>query len=234
MLWSDLTELRHVLEIDPNNHQEDVNLNFFLEWASAWMEELLGRKFVYKTRNEYYSGTGTQKMLLKCRPVFPNPPPPYAPISIIYNPGGFYGSVSGAFTLGGDSDAYQLQYGVDYCLRIDQDDGSSRSAILIRMANDYWYRPTVRQSDLLTPWIGEDTGSYLVQYTAGYSIDTLPAQLRAAANLLATAYRIVFPVGMALGSEGYEGRSLSYINEKKGYLLTLVMPHLVSFRNWKS
>ena len=71
MLWTDIQELKSVLEIDPGNTSEDKKLLLVIEWASAWMEEILGRPgFGYKARTEFYSGTGTQTLLLRSRPVY--------------------------------------------------------------------------------------------------------------------------------------------------------------------
>lgn len=229
ILWSDLLELKSVLQIQPENTNEDLTLNFYLEWASNWLEELTNRQFVYKTRTLPYKGTGTQKLLLRHRPVYPAPSGNYSPISVSYNSQGYFGCASGAFT---GTDATQLVYGVDYALQVDQDDGGSRCGILWRI-NDYWYKPTVREAGYLFPFVSDDPGSYQITYSAGFTVDTLPGQLRAACDLLASAYRYCFPLGMALGHDSYQERSISIIHDKKDYLLALVKPHLSSFTNWK-
>ena len=68
MLYSDLREIKSVMGIDPGDTSVDKSLNFYIEQASAWIEELLNRPGMsYKSRTEYYKGTGTQKILLKSR-----------------------------------------------------------------------------------------------------------------------------------------------------------------------
>lgn len=236
---TDLRELKSVLDIPSGDTSEDKNLLFFIEQASQWISELLNRDFTFKTRTQYYQGTGTQKLLLRNRPVYPNPAPPYSSIQIIYDENGFFGTASGSFgyTSGGgqggsDGTAYTLVYGQDYALQIDQDDGGSRSAILWRL-NDYWLKPLVRQTGLLSPFVGPDPGSYQVTYTGGFTVDTLPPVFRQACNLLVAKMRYVFPLGIELGNESYEERSIGTLAEKKNYMLGLVMPMLISYRNWK-
>lgn len=229
---TDLRELKAMLDIPNGDLSEDKKLLILIDQATSWIEELLNRKIFFKTRTEYYKGTGTQKMLLRSRPVFPNPPNPiYSPIQVTYDPNGYFGAASGSFNTSNGT-ATLLTYGVDYTLQIDEDDGSSRSGILIRIG-DYWWKPFVRQAGLLTPFVGSDTGSYQVIYSAGYFVDSLPPILRQACNLLIAKMWYVFPLGLELGSESYEERSISTLAEKKDYMLGLVKPELITFRNWK-
>lgn len=229
MLWTDLRELKAVLEIDPRNTNEDKKLGFFIEYATAWIEELLNRDFSFKSRTQYYCGTGTQQLLLRNRPVNPTPPAPYSAISVVVDENGNFGQTSGAFT---GPTSLPLVLGTDYVLVIDEDNGTSRSGILKRI-NDYWNKPFVRQTGLLSPFVGEDTGSIQVTYTAGFTVDTLPSSLRLACNLLVAKMRYVFPLGIELGSENYEDRSISALMEKKDYLISLVAPLIMTHRNWR-
>jgi hypothetical protein len=223
-LLTDLRELKAVLEIDPDDTSEDLKLNFCMEWSTQWIEELLNRPGIFKKeRTEYYSGTGTQKLLLRSRPVFTTPT-----ILVYEDDGAFYGSVTGSF----DSDTSALTYGVDFCLEIDQEDGTSRSGILVRM-KDYWGLPGVRQQGFLTPFLGEAFGNIKIVYTAGHSIDNLPSTLRMACNLLAAKIRYVLPLGLELSSESYLDRSVSLLANRRDYLLSLVKPLILPFRNWK-
>lgn len=222
MLWSDIREIKRVLEIDPRDSSEDVKLNFFNEWAAAWLEQVIGRDMTLKARTEYYGGQGTQKILLRHRPVFTTPT-----LQVFLDEAGNFGSTSGAFAAGTTA----LTYGEDFCIEIDHDDGSSRSGILWRLGN-LWPRPSVRQRGLLSPFLGPSIGNVKVIYTAGYTVDTLPAQLRAACNLLVARLRYLFPLGMELGSEGYEERSIGLVAERDDYILALVKPLVLQYRNW--
>ncbi len=222
-MLTDLRELKAILEIDPDNTAEDAKLLFLAEWASDWIEELLNRKnrLFFKSRTEYYGGSGTQQLLLRARPVFTTPT-----IQVYSDDTGYFGSNPDGFNA-----STLLTYGDDYCLVIDQDDGSSRSGILVRMQG-YWFKPSVRQKGLLTPFIGNAYGNIKVVYTAGYTIDNLPSQLRAATNFLIARMRAILPLGMEVASESYEERSISLIAERRDYLLAIIKPMIYSYRNW--
>lgn len=223
MLWTDLRELKAVLDIHPQDSSEDKKLNFFNEWASAWLEETIGRQLTLKSRTEYYNGTGTQKLVLRHRPVFTTPT-----IQVFVDEAGFFGSASGAF----DAGTTAFTYGTDFCLQIDQDDGSSRSGVLVRI-NNLWPKPSVRQRGLLSPFIGEGFGTIKVVYSAGYTVDTLPAQLRLACNLLVARLRYIFPLGMEINSDSYEERNIGFVAERDDYILSIVKPMVLQFRNWR-
>ena len=175
----------------------------------------------YKARTEYYNGTGGLKLLLRHRPVFTTPT-----IVVHLDSGAYYGSVTGSFA--GTS---ALTYGTDFSLKIDQEDGTSRSGILIRI-NEFWPKPQSRQAGFLSPFLGESFGNIRITYTAGFTVDMLPAQIRAACNLLIARMRAILPVGMEIGSESYEERSLGLITQQKNYLTSLIRPMIWPYRNW--
>lgn len=220
MLLSDINEAKKILAIPFDNTTEDVQLSLYLEFASALIEEILNRSLFYRERTEYYNGTGTLQLCLRARPVFTTPT-----IEVWIDRDGWYGSHQDAFS--GDPKVY----GRDFCLVIDQDDGSSRSGILVRM-NDVWPRMSFRQQGYLSPFVVHGFGNIKVVYTAGYTIDTLPAPLRAACDLLVARYRYVFPLGMELSSESYEERSISNMANARDYLLGLIKPMILPYRNW--
>lgn len=238
MLYTDLREIKKYLEIDPANTAEDWKLLTLIEQASQLIEEVIGRAPDYVAYNvnrvEFYQGTGTQKLLLKGRPAYAGPATlPYIgtvqQIQVFIDENGYYGQASGSF----DPTTSALTAGADFFLKVDQPDGiTSRCAILVRV-NDYWPKPYVRQQGLLTPFLADDTGSVKVIYSGGYSVDTLPASWRMAANLLVSKLRYIFPLGLELGSESYEERSISLQANQKSYLLGLVKPMLWNYRDWK-
>lgn len=223
MLLSDLVSCKKMLDIPPNVTTEDVKINVLLELASRWIEEILGRETLsLATRTEYYAGTGTQKLLLRCRPVW------QSGIAVNVDEAGNYG-----FTSGGGFTGDNLTFGTDYTIVPDQTNGSSRQGILIRL-NNYWPRPSVRQRGLLSPFVGTDTGSVKVTYQGGYSVDDLPQVIRGACELLVAKLYVIFPLGMEVGSESYEERAISFAVPQKGYLTSLVKPMLIFYRNWGS
>ena len=225
MLWTDLIEIKTLLGLDPGNTAQDAKLLLLNTVASEWLGEWLNRPgFDLKSRIEYYDGTGTQKLLLRSRPVYTSPT-----IQVYADNQGFWGAASGSF----DTSTTELTYGTDFALMLDPgEEGKSRSGILVRI-NGYWERPMVRQRGLLSPFVGEGFGNVKVVYTAGYVVDTLPATLRMAANLLVARLNHVWPLGVELGSESYEERSLSYVNSERSKLFALVKPLIWPYRNLK-
>lgn len=223
MLLSDLNEIKSILEIDSGDTAEDKKLLFLLEWASDWIGESINRPgLIRKSRTEYYNGSGTQKLLLKSRPVLTAPA-----IAVWTDSRGFFGQTSGAFT-GQDS---QLTYGTDFVLQVDTDDGTSRCGILIRI-NSYWYRPATRQAGLLSPFMGQNFGGIKVTYTGGYTVDSLPSVFRQALVMLVGRMRAILPLGVETTSESYEERSLSVVTAEKSKLMALIKPLLFSYTNW--
>jgi len=216
-----LNELKRVLQIDVRNPAEDVQLNFFAEWASDLIQKYLDRDLEYKSRTEYYDGSGTVQLRLRERPVYQTP----APVAYV-DTNGYYAETSGAF-----GPATQLTYGTDFFLKIDGDDGTSRCGILLRRT-DWWPKSFSRYRGLLAPAVTPGYGCVKVTYTAGYTADTLPGQIRAACDLLVARLRYLFPLGMEVSSESYEERHVSLLAARKDYLLALVKPMIFQYRNW--
>lgn len=183
---------------------------------------MLDRKISKKSRTEYYNGTGTKKLLLRHRPVFLTPT-----ISVNVDESGSFGQPTDAFGSGGE-----LTYGADFSIKPDQEDGTSREAILYRLTG-YWPKRSVREVGTLSPFLGESAGTIKVIYTAGYTTDTLPADLRMAFMLLVGRLRGIFPLGVELTSDNLEERSLSPVTNVKTKLLDLIRPVVLSRRNWK-
>ncbi len=228
LLLSDLNELKALIEVNQDDPSEDIKLGLLIETASTWIQEILNRDFELKSRTEYYPGSGTQEMTLRHRPVLINPLP------LVYEDDtnlGFYGSVPGSF----DSTT-QLVYGDDFALVLDNDINntgifdSSRSGILVRI-NQLWDKPVYRQIGLLSPFIARGYGNVKIVYTAGYTTDSLPAQIRTACAVLVSKLRNLLPYGSLLTSESYEERSVGYFIPNKRILLAEVWPMIYSYRN---
>ncbi len=225
MQLQDLNELKSMLEIDPEDTEEDKKLLFLIEYASDMIESILDRKLFYRTGTEYYCGSGTQKLLLNRRPV-------YDPTSIVVllNTNGYFGSDPSP-----NGDVQPLVYGVGYCLQIDNPESKygdvSNCGILIRIG-DYWNKQYVRQYPLLSPYIDQSYGNIQVTYTAGYTFDTLPAQIRMAMVFLVGRLRFLLPVGFELSGDTYEERSVSIASPQTQYLLGMVRAMLFPYKNW--
>jgi hypothetical protein len=228
-LISDLKELKSTLEIDPNDHTEDKNLLFYLEWATDMIALYLNLPHLfYKERTEYYQGTGTTKLVLKRRPVYIDPVP-----QVWVDTGGNYGQGPGVDGQNPYGPQTKLVWGTDFVLRMDGDiDNTSRSGILFRLKTA-WPVPSYRQPGYLSPFWGPDIGSVKITYTAGFTIDNLPSVFRAAANLLVAKLRYMFPLGIRLTSESYEERAIGIAQSDKDYLLSLVKPLIFQYKNYK-
>ena len=224
-----MIELKTVLEIPLAYTGEDAKLNFLIEQASSWIEELLNRPgFTYKQRTEYYAGPGTQKLLLRSRPVYPWTTDSTKKITVNVDDSGYYGAPSGSF----NATDTLLTYGDDYVCQIDSDDGLSKSGILVRIG-DFWPRPIVRQRGYLSPYAAQSFGNVKIVYYGGHTVETLPAAFRMAANLLVARLRAVFPLGAETSSESYEERSISIVTGEKNKLLDLIKPIIWPYRNWR-
>lgn len=228
MLLSDLAEIKSMLYIAQDDPTEDVVLGLLIETASSWIQEILNRDFERKSRTEFPRPSGTMELILKERPVYTSPLP------VVYEDDtetAFYGSNPGSF----DSTTL-LTYGEDFCLKLDWDsdgDGvqdASRSGILVRI-NQLWDKPVYRQVGLLSPFIDRGYGNIKVVYMAGYTVDTLPSQLRTSCAILVSKLRQFIPVGSFLTSESYEERSVGYFIPHKHTLLHEIWPMIATFRN---
>jgi hypothetical protein len=224
ILLSDINELKAILEIAPDNTTEDKKLWFFVEYASDLIEELLDRRGMsFAARTQYYDGSGTPLLRLRSRPVHVSPE-----IQVYVDEQGGYGQVSGSF----DSSTTALTYGTDFYLKLSPDDATrSRSGLLVRH-NNFWNKRSARQRGLLAPFVAPGFGSIKVVYSGGYTVEDLPPAFRAATNLLVARLRYLFPLGMPIGSESYEERHISLLDQRKDYLMSLVRPMILSYRNW--
>lgn len=223
---TDLLELKSYLEISPDDTEEDKKLFFLIDLATNWIEELLDRSLFLKERTEYYSGTGTQQLLLNCRPII-DP----TSVVVVTNQTGYYGSNPNT------SGETALEYGGNngFAVKLDGNDNDgnpiSKCGILIRIGQ-YWEKPQVRTWGLLSPFLGNGFGNIKVTYTAGYTIDSMPALLRGACNFLVARLRYILPVGFELSGDSYEEKNYSFASSQKQYLIGQVWPMLQNFRNW--
>lgn len=235
-LYTSLDEIKAVLGIDPVNTQYDLQLGIYNKQAASIFDEFLDRPVSYETRTVIYPGTGNQKLLLKHRPVYPTAAPPkaanlpFTAISVTIDDSSGWGFASGAFQQ--SNGAQPLVLGTDYGIRVDQDDGGSREAILYNI-NGPWPKPIYRMNGELSPFVGPDMGSVQVTTTAGWTVDTMPATLRMAADMLIARLRVIFPLAMQVTSESYIERSVGLSENQRRFLLGLLRPYLIFFRNWK-
>lgn len=143
-----------------------------------------------RTLTEFYSGSGTELLLLDQRPV--------QSISSIYlDSGGWFGDPSGSFASG-----TLLTSGVDYALKRDNNSRTEKglSGIVARI-NGYWPRPSRSRGDLLTADFGDVYGNIKVTYTAGWK--TIPPDIIFACNMLIAESRRIATAGGSKQSESF-------------------------------
>lgn len=224
MLFNDLSEVKRLLAIDPLDTQEDTVLWLYIATATEVIETYLNRpKLSKQSRTEYVNGSGTQRLCLRHRPVYSTPT-----ITVAYSQDSLGGTDSDAF-----SQSQPITYGTDFYLEVDDFENNTSSSGILRYARGIWQKPFGRQAGYLAPFVIGDTGSYRITYTAGYTVDTLPAAFRQACALLVSRMRYVFPLGLELTGENYEDRSISIQASDKDYMLSLVKPLLHTYRNWR-
>ena len=172
MTWTTKTTIKALLGI------ADTSLDNVIELLIPQAEELvkgyLQREIEQATYTEYYSGTGTQILILNQSPV-------QSVTSVYENPGGFYGEGENAFP-----SSSELVQGTDFVLRKDHASTTevSNSGILYRLGT-VWPRPFTSQRGQLASAPGTGKGNIKVIYTAGW--ETVPADIQFATNRLVTS-----------------------------------------------
>lgn len=129
----------------------DLQLETLLPVAELRVERYCNHEFTEDDFTEYYSGDGTNKIVLRRWPVV-------SVTNVWQDPAGAYGDGVDAFS--GDP----LVQGVDYALKIERN-GESQSGIIERL-NGIWSSYGVRrQLGLVSPVVAPLTGNIKVTYT---------------------------------------------------------------------
>lgn len=219
MFLNDINEMKGQLGIALTNNFENKGINFWIEYASGIIEEYIARGDLSRQeRTEYKDGNNQEFLVMDHRPI-------YSITNIWESQSGNFGFTSGSF-----SDETLLVSGSDYALKIDQPDGSSRCGMIVKINNRWLSKPT-RFRGYLSTSLQPNRGSIKVVYDAGYTIDNLPSPFRVACVLLVAKIRHILPFGLEIGSESYEERSISFLAPQKGFLMSLVAPLLVGYKN---
>lgn len=179
-----------------DNSLDDV-LAVLIPQADAIIKRYLQREIEQATYTEYYSGSGSQSLLLNQIPV-------QSIVSVHEDRDGYFGEGDAAF-----SSATTLLAGTDYVLRKDAATAveTSQSGILYRIGQS-WPRPASRLRGQLTSSPGLSLGNIKVVYIAGWA--TIPADIQFAANRLVTSMLESRKHAGHLQSESIEDYSYSY------------------------
>lgn len=187
-----LADVKAQLKIPAATTTNDALLSSMLNAASAAIENYCKRQFSTSTRVEFYSGDGSQTLLLRNTPV--------------QSVGGVWLDDTGYFGAGADpfATATLLVAGTDYALAADNDSDPEVSASgILRRINNVWPAVWQRAPGMLIPTVAPGIGNIRVEYVSGYS--AIPADLRqACAQFAAQMFRTRDP---SLSQEAYEDYS---------------------------
>ena len=182
MALTTLADLKTYLGISDSS--EDALLNLLIADADAAILGYIGRTIEQATLTEYYSGDGTQMLVLKQRPVT-------AVTSVHVDQSGYSGQGSGAF-----ASSTEWTAGEDFYIRtVVENESNTGELVAIKGPG------TFRADGTAQTW-GEwplGTGNIKVVYTAGYS--TVPGDLAAACRILVAWMRASRDNGMPVKSE---------------------------------
>lgn len=218
LLFTSLAELKALLDIPQDDLSRDLKLGFINEYAASRIESEIGRPdLTYRQRTQYLAGTGTQYLILKHRPIYTTPTPPRVWVDM----DGAFGANSGAF----DS-TKELTYGDvtgdgvgGFCVKVDDDSGTKGKSGLLMKIGGTWEKGSYRTRGLISSFLDKAPGTIKVVYYAGYTSDDLPGELRWAGNIMCARMNNLLPLGIQLGGESYEERSISMVNENIDFLL---------------
>lgn len=168
--------------------------SLIISQCSARIEEFLGRTLLRTNYTEILSGNGTQEITLKNRPVL------VTGLTVLQDDQSYWGQAPNAF----DPVANLLVQGVDYGLKVDQPDGTSRCGILVRLQR-VWTRPPVYRGGVIDPTYQQGSGNIQVQYTAGYA--TIPLDIQQACMSLCAVVKSRARLGEAFEQESRENYS---------------------------
>jgi hypothetical protein len=176
-------------------------LPFLIQAASQLITQSCNRPFWLSTNAanpivEYLGGSGDPYLPLGYWPV-------QSIVSIYNDNAGFWGQTSGSF-----ASATLLNQGTDYALEVDSVEGTSKSAIVLRI-NGIWDSVYLRDGGMLASYGTNGQGN--VQVTYRYGFTSLPYDLQWAATLL-VARMLLTNAGRLLNSVKFEEFAATYDN----------------------
>lgn len=164
MALTDLATIKRFIGLCHSDTARDEQLEMFRETAEATIKAYVKRDLESQEYTEYYSGTNSQVLVLRQRPV--------TEVETVHqDDAGFSGFGETPFP----SDSL-LTAGEDYVLDVDQGSATSKSGILYRI-NAFWpMADRYRHPNTLSATLGPKFGNIRVVYTAGYT--TIPLDLQ--------------------------------------------------------
>lgn len=215
MALASITALKLHIGIPAATTEQDALLTQLLDQASAAIEAYCQRKFEAGSRTEYYSGDGTESLLLRHTPV-------QSIANVWLDADGYWGDGASAF-----ASADLLVAGTDYALARDNasDSEVSRSGILRRIGN-VWPAARQQPDGMITVVNGTGVGNVKVEYSYGYT--EVPADLQLACVQLAG--QVFKNRDMSLTQEQYEDYSYTRavaadVAQMIGSVASLLRPH---------
>lgn len=219
MLFTDLRELKSMLEIDPEDRSEDVRLNHWIRLGCEVLESYLGWSPFRMERTEYPKPSGKLSLVLDARPVYISPAPR------------IWVDESANFGLGTNDFAAttELTFGVDFTL--DMKDAVKSTSGILYGRNRLWNKKGVRVAGLLSPYIEEARGTIKVVYTGGFAVEDLPGEMVTAAVMAISKIRFMMPLGLPVQGDSFMGRSISLSPTQRNDVIGHVKPLIFKWRN---
>lgn len=205
-----LANYKALAGITSTDATRDAALTAALAAADAAIKKWCRTHFEQQTLTEYYDPPMSDLLVLRQLPVA-------SVTSIVSDPNGHYGQGADAFA-GASATTYTA--GTDYALLLDQS-GLSRTGTVRRIGRPWGYGGAAAGGSW--PWavaggqplggglvrrFGPTPGSLRVIYVSGFS--AVPADVEAAASLLATHLYNRRKTGFPTTSESYNGYSAGY------------------------
>ena len=212
MALTTLADLKTYLGISDSS--EDALLNLLIADADAAILGYIGRTIEQATLTEYYSGDGTQMLLLKQRPVT-------AVTSVHVYQSGYSGQGSGAF-----ASSTEWTAGEDFYIRtVVENESNTGELVAIKGPGTF---TADHQPKTWGEW-PRGTGNIKVVYTAGYS--TVPSDLAGACRILVAWMRASRDNGMPVKSEKLGAYSYTLMDDTGGPELATVRGACNRYRN---
>ncbi len=187
-----LANLKAFIGMSASDTTYDTQLTLVLNGVEQSITTYLGYNPALAEATEYYSGTGTNSLVLDRKPVANA-----AAVTAVYeDANGYWGQATDAFAA-----STLLMQGTDYAVRVE---GVSQAGILVRLRS-VWPTQWQWMPGKLAPNLGPVGGCIKVTYTAGFS-STQPADVIQAAYAEAAARWASRLTGMgALTNESLDG-----------------------------
>lgn len=200
MALSTVAAVKTQAGIPQSDTSRDEQFASLLAGITAALKSDINRDLEQQTYTEYYSGDGSQTLILRQYPV-------QSITSIYLDSDGYWGFGSGSF-----ASATLLVEGTDYALKRSSSSIGSGSGIVQRIGGN-WPMPSRRVGGFIADQVGIGVGNIKVVYVAGYA--TIPADLQMAVNELVIRKANSAAFGMSFKQGQYEDANATFMTPEE-------------------